>query len=86
MKESAPVVKSVETEGVLESTKLQESIDRARGLRDQLEVFNGTNVVGTEDLNEVERIANALSVELSTISGSICVAEGLPYHPMDSKL
>lgn len=80
--ETAPKQKM---ENHFESPELIESIEKARELRAQLEEFNDTDVVGSEDLGRVEEIASTLSRVLRDISAEVCLREGLPYHPMDTK-
>ena len=83
--EKIPVAKNSEVITDFESAELREKIERARELRAELEMFNGTDVVGKEELDKVETIAHALSLELQDISAEMCLKEGLPYHPTDLK-
>ncbi|MCB9817871.1 hypothetical protein H6787_00075 [Candidatus Nomurabacteria bacterium] len=83
--EKIPVAKNSEVITDIESAELREKIERARELRAELEMFNGKDVVGKEELDKVETIAHALSLELQDISAEMCLKEGLPYHPTDLK-
>lgn len=69
----------------IKETESIESVERARELYSQLKGYEDTDIVGRESLEEVEAIASALSAELQNIPPSLCMQEGLPYHPMDIK-
>lgn len=81
-----PTAEVSEVESIDESLSLQESIDRAHELYDELQTFNEAEVVGSEAREKVEGIALQLSSVLKNIPASVRLKERLPYHPHESLL
>jgi tRNA U34 5-carboxymethylaminomethyl modifying enzyme MnmG/GidA len=66
------------------SESVEGSIERANELWAELQKYNETDIVGRAAFQKVEELAHALSMQLKDIPPSVCLREGLPWHPQDS--
>jgi len=67
--------------GVEVNESLDIGVEKAKEIYSELKKYDGMDIVGREELDKVEGLAQSLTDLLKTIPLEVCLREGLPCLP-----